>query len=182
MTRELAAAYGAIEDQRTKAIQNETVAMGAVADIGIEFLKEIATDLIGEAGFGLAVSAIPFIGGLAAAGLDAIIAATLTWRVGTMASAYYLNGGGWIRNRKHTYEIASGAVEGWNPNPEGRANLNRFAKDTAPIANKHLRFVMALIDMLKPLASSKEQVREMLSRKSIPDWLINAGLQAAYPI
>lgn len=110
MTRELATIYNSSPDAHTDKMVTETVEMGALADVGVEFIKEIATDLISEAAAGLALTAIPFVGGLLAAGLDATIAATLTWRVGTMIAAYYQNGGEWIKSRKNTYSVASETV------------------------------------------------------------------------
>jgi hypothetical protein len=171
MTRDLAGLYSASSDSATKRMQNETVAMGAVADVGVEFLREIAMDLLGEAGFGLGLSLLPVIGGFLAAGVDATIAATLTWRVGTMVSAYYQNGGSWIQNRKFTYKLASGVVGGYSPRTHDRADLNQFARENTWIREKHLAFVMNVIDMLRTIATNKEQIRSALAAKNIPSWL-----------
>ena len=69
------------------------------AEFGMEFLKEIATDLLVEGGFGFLLSALPVVGIAASAALDMSIAATMTWRVGTMTSIYFQNGHRWVENR-----------------------------------------------------------------------------------
>jgi hypothetical protein len=68
MTRELAVLYNASPDSQTSKMVMETVELGALADVGVEFLKEIASDLSSEAAAGLALTAIPFLGGILAAG------------------------------------------------------------------------------------------------------------------
>lgn len=180
MTRELAVIYNSTPDSRTGEIITETVEMGALADVGVEFFKEIATDLIAEAAAGLALTAIPFIGGFLAAGLDATIAATLTWRVGTMVAAYYQNGGAWIGNRKNTYGIASEIVGSFSPKTDDRADLNDFARRNKTISEKHLNFALSMVEMLKNAALSKSQIRNALQSKQIPSWLIDQALNRAF--
>lgn len=180
MTRELATIYNAAPDSQTSKIITETVEMGALADVGIEFLKEIATDLISEAAAGLALTAIPFVGGLLAAGLDATIAATLTWRVGTMVAAYYQNGGTWIGNRKNTYQLASETVGSFSPKTTDRANLDDFARYNKTVSEKHLNFALSLVEMMKGAALQKDQIRAALKSKQIPPWLIEKALQQAF--
>lgn len=180
MTRELGEIYNASPDSQTSKMVAETVEMGALADVGIEFLKEIATDLITEAAAGLAVTAIPLIGGFLAAGLDATIAATLTWRVGTMVAAYYQNGGTWIRDRKNTYQIASETVGTFSPRTSDRANLDDFARHNKTISEKHLNFALSLVEMMKSAALKKDQIRAALESKKIPSWLIERALQQAF--
>lgn len=182
MARELAAIYNSSPDAQTRKMVVETVEMGALADVGIEFLKEIATEVISEVAAGTALTAIPFVGGIAAALLDATIAATLTWRVGTMVAAYYQNGGAWIQNRKHTYELAKGAVEGFNPKTEDRADLNDFARHNKTISEKHLNFAMAMVEMMKSAALSRNQIRSALEAKQVPSWLINQALNKAFGV
>jgi uncharacterized protein (DUF697 family) len=180
MTRELAVIYNSSPDSTTDKMITETVEMGALADIGIEFLREIAVDLIGETAAGLALTAIPFIGGLLAAGLDATIAATLTWRVGTMVAAYYQNGGSWIVDRKTTYSFASAAVGDFSPKTNDRADLDQFARRNKHISEKHLRFALNLVEMMRSAALKKEQIRSALQSKQIPSWLIDEALQQAF--
>ena len=179
MTQELAVVYNTSPDSHTKDIIRETVEMGAMADLGVEFIKEIALDLIMEAGAGVALSAIPFVGGIFAAGLDATIAATLTWRVGTMVAAYYQNGGAWINSRRHTYELASAAVGGFSPQIEGRADVNDFAQKDKTIAGKHLKFALSLVEMMKGVMT-RGQIRDALQAKAVPNWLIESALKQAY--
>lgn len=180
MTRELALIYNSSPDAQTNSMVIETVEMGALADVGVEFIKEIGTDLITEAAAGLALTAIPFIGGLLAAGLDATIAATLTWRVGTMVAAYYQNGGVWIANRKNTYKLASAAVGSFSPKTNDRANLNDFAQHNKTISEKHINFANSLVDMMKGAALGKEQIRKALQSKQIPPWIIDQALRQSF--
>lgn len=182
MTRELAIIYNSAPDSQTSKMMAETVEIGALADVGVEFLKEIATDLISEAAAGLALTAIPFVGGLLAAGLDATIAATLTWRVGTMVAAYYQNGGVWIRDRKNTYAIAAETVGTFSPKTNDRADLNDFSRRNKTISEKHLNFALSLVEMMKNAALSKNQIRNALQSKQIPPWLIDHALNRAFAV
>lgn len=85
MARELATIYNSSIDGQTRKMVAETIEIGALADLGIEFLKEIVTELFSDLAACTILTAIPYIGSVAAAALDATIAATLTWRVGTMS-------------------------------------------------------------------------------------------------
>lgn len=180
MTEELAAIYNSSPDAQTDSMVLETVGVGALADVGVDFLREIATDLITEAAAGLALTAIPFVGGLLAAGLDATIAATLTWRVGTMVAAYYQNGGVWISDRKNTYKLASEMVGPFSPKTSDRANLDDFARRNNTISQKHLKFATSLIDMMKGAALGKEQIRTALQSKEVPSWVIEQALRQSF--
>jgi hypothetical protein len=180
MTKKLALIYNSAPDAHTDQIITETTEMGALADVGVEFLKEIATDLIGEAGAGAALSAVPMIGGILAAGLDATIAATLTWRVGTMVSAYYQNGGMWLDNRKATYKAASEVVGSFSPKTNERADLNAFAQSNSTISQKHLNFALNLVEMMKGVALNKSQIRSALLSKQVPEWVIDKALATAF--
>lgn len=180
MARELAAIYNSAPDSQTRKMVIETVEVGALADVGVEFLKEIATEIISEIAAGAVLTAIPFLGGIAAAILDATIAATLTWRVGTMVAAYYQNGGAWIQNRKHTYELASRAVNGFSAQTDHRANLNDFARKDKTISEKHLNFAMVMVEMMKCAALTRDQIRSALEAKQIPSWLIDRALSRTF--
>lgn len=183
MTQELAAVYSCSPDQVTSQIQTQAVLIGAGADLAIEmateFLKEIASEL-GEAAVGLGISAIPFLGALLAAGLDATVAATLTWRVGTMVSAYFQNGESWIGSRKHTYHIAKDMVGGLSPQTENRANLNNIGNVEPGVGEKQLSFVLNLIEMLRTITNNRDQIRSALIERKVPSWLIERALQRAF--
>jgi hypothetical protein len=184
MTRELARIYSSEEDATTDSITKDTVLIGAGLDIAIElgseFMQEIASDLIFEAGLGLGISAIPFFGALLAAGLDAAIAATLTWRVGTMVSAYYQNGEAWVENRRATYDYAKKFVGSYSPKVENRANLDDFGRQNPAISAKQLAFVLNLIETLRVVAPNREQVSQVLRSRNVPSWLIDEGLRRAF--
>ena len=107
MSRKLAAVFCATPNDVTNGMIKDTAVLGGKADIAIafatDFMAEIAKELLPELGAGLALSAIPFFGGIAAAALDATVAATLTWRVGTMVAIY---GSGSIES--DTFDFALG--------------------------------------------------------------------------
>lgn len=184
MTRDLAKIYSASTDEWTKQLVIEAALKGAEYDIsielGMEFMKEIASDLIGEAVAGFAATAIPFLGGLVAAGLDATVAATLTWRVGTMVSAYYQHGEQWVGDRKATYKLATTAVGGYSPKVDSRADLNDLHLKSQPIADKQLAFVMNMIDMLRGAAVTKPNIVASLKSKQVPEWLIATAMERMF--
>ncbi len=180
MTQELAALYSSRLDARTNEMVAETVGMGALADIGVEFFKEIAGDLIGKALAGLALTAVPFVRALLAAGLDAMIAATLTWRVGTVVAAYYQNGGVWVKNRKHTYSLASEKVGPFSPKTDDRANLDDFARSNSTIFEKHIAFALSMIEMMKSASLGRDQIQIALQSKEVPFWVIDQALSMAF--
>jgi uncharacterized protein (DUF697 family) len=184
MTKELAQLYASAPDEITTKMIADTVIEGAsydaAIDLGAGFLEEIASDLIGEAATGLAASAIPFIGPLLAAGLDATIAATLTWRVGTMVSAYFQNGESWIGSRKNTYKLASKAVGGFSPAVESRSDLNEFGRANPVISQKQLAFVMGLIDVARAFSGDRAQILSSLRGKKVPEWLVQEGIKLAF--
>ena len=101
MVKDLAKIYSASADNFTQKVVNKAIILEATGDIGIElvreslvsqfgqeFLLEILHELLPELGIGAALGAIPIIGGIVAAGLDATLAATLTWRVGITTALY----------------------------------------------------------------------------------------------
>jgi hypothetical protein len=186
MTADLAAVYSANIDQETNRISNEAVLLGAAGDVaaqlGSEFLQEIASELITEAAAGLAASTIPIIGALFAAGLDAAIAATLTWRVGTMVSLYFQNGEAWIQSRKETYHVAKKLVGGYSPQTDDRVDLNDIGHQNPVIEQKHLDFVLNLIDMLKSLSANRGQIVDALRKKKVPDYLVQEALKISFAV
>jgi hypothetical protein len=59
------------------------------------------------------IGAIPLPGSAVPATLDAIIAATVTRRVGAMISTHYQSGERWIESRHHRYELTR-LMTGWS--------------------------------------------------------------------
>jgi uncharacterized protein (DUF697 family) len=79
------------------------IALDAAHEFGSDFFQEIVTELLQESSVTLPLSFIPVAGAIFGAALDAIIGATITWRVGCVVSAYFQYGG-YIGSRKETYE------------------------------------------------------------------------------
>lgn len=180
MTKQLSTIYSAAPDKVTTRIVVEAAAVGGVGDLaaefGREFMGEIALELLGEAGMGAAASAIPFIGGIIAAGLDATIAATLTWRVGTMVAMYHQNGG-WIESRHTTYERAKKMVGGLSPATDGRVNLDDISSKNQEVLDKQMAVIKELISMMLSVSAGKEQIREALIARKLPQQLIDLAIK-----
>lgn len=183
MTAELAEVYSTAVDAQATAFSHRAIAIGAATDLasqlGSEFLQEIMSELVGEAAIGLGASAIPFIGALFAAGIDAAVAATLTWRVGAMVALYFQNGEAWLQNRKNTYHVAKEYAGGYSPRIDNRVDLDQLGHNPV-IERKHLDFVLGLIEMLKAASASREQVLSALRGKSIPEYLVQNAMKLAF--
>lgn len=144
-----------------------------------EFMSEIFSELMHEIGVGFVVSAIPIIGGFAAIGLDAALAATMTWRVGTMVSIYYQNGQRWVKDRHSTYEIGKGLVGGLSPIIAERFDLNSI-RNRVPEVNETqvrelLRFVWKLHDRVskKGFTLEDDDIRDSFKDQKIPKDLLD---------
>lgn len=179
MSKRLAAIYSATPDQVTKRIVVESAVMGGLGDLsaelGSEFMSEIAAELFQEAGWGVLVSVIPGIGGMIAAGLDATIAATLTWRVGTMVAIYHQNGG-WIQNRHATYGRAKKMVGKLSPMTDDRVNLDDIPQKNEEVLERQLAVVKELISMMLSVSAGRDQIRAALMQKQIPQKLIDLAM------
>jgi hypothetical protein len=193
LARDLANVYMAQPGELEKAKHNivhpvsvQTGVLDVAADFGTEFMLQIAGELITEMGLGVGLSAIPVLGGVVGAGLDYIIATQMTWRVGSMVSIYFQNGGTWVDSQKHTFELAkkltgsmsvgirdllTGNVKNHTP----RADLNDIRENIPAIRENLLKNVRGLANMLREVASD-EKVREILRSRGIPIDLINEVL------
>lgn len=69
-----------------------------------KFLQDVALDLAGENAPGLIGGSIPLFGALIGGSLDALIAVTMTWRVGAMMSIHAQNDG-FVGTRKQTWDL-----------------------------------------------------------------------------
>jgi hypothetical protein len=144
-----------------------------------EVLQEIVVEAVKNASVGALASMIPLIGGFAAATLDAVIAATLTWRVGTMTVAYYLNNGAWLRGgREETYETAQNLVGPWSAKTVDRVDLNEVVR-LREIHEKAIHSICNTIAALRNAMHSitKAQIRDALLKMAIPADLIDDALQ-----
>jgi hypothetical protein len=181
MARKLAEVYSAAPDAVTNRLVTETAIVGGLADLGAElateFMAEIAAELLQEAGLGALASGIPLIGGLVAAGLDATIAATLTWRVGTMVSIYHQNGDSWVKDRHTTYERAKRMVGGLSPGTDDRVKLDEIPFKNKEVLDKQLLVVKSIIDMMLTVNANRDQIKTALRQKQIPEALIELALK-----
>jgi len=195
LARELEQIYNATADEETQAIIHENVVIGGIADIAgefsTEFLASIATDLLAEAGLGTAAALIPFVGGVVGAALDYVIATAMTWRVGTMVSIYYQNGGRWVGNRKHTFELAKNITGGIgfgladlasrftsSKRPDMDVDFNEIPQRIPEVFETQVRNLGPVISMLMQLGGSKV-VRDILISRGVPPMVIDAALAFA---
>lgn len=168
-------------------VADQTGVLDVAADFGTEFMLQIATELLMEAGWGvLGAMVIPVVGGAVGAALDYLIATQMTWRVGTMVSMYFQNGGNWLENQRHTFDLAkrmtgsirvgvSDLLDGKFKNHTPRADLNEIRNEVPAIRTNLLTNVRQLVSMLRA-ATSDDKVREILRLQGIPIDLIDAAL------
>ena len=137
-----------------------------------EFFREIAGELVRESSIGALASFIPVIGGIFAMGLDVAIAATMTWRVGTMVSAYYQNGGKWVGGgRKPTYDAVKPLAGGLSPDIANRVDLddipNRLQEVFETQVGQAVAYIKGSVLVLAPTAS-RSVIVEHLVKKGFP--------------
>jgi uncharacterized protein (DUF697 family) len=182
MAAKISAIYQAEPDEVTDSIVKVGGVIGAGADIAADlvsdFLGEIAGELVQEVGLAAVPSAIPVFGALFAAGLDATIAATLTWRVGTMVSIYWQNGGEWIGSRRNTYEIARRLVGKMSPVVDDRVSLDGIAKSVPDVMRRQADFVKSMVRTLLAAETPRSAIRNILVGQGIPADLVDIALHA----
>lgn len=195
LSRELATIYNKQTDAETGAIITENVVFTGAADIAaefsVEFIGSVAGELVAEAGLGATAGFIPLIGGVIGAALDYVIATAMTWRVGTMTSMYFQNGGQWIRNRQHTYELAKQMTGGFEfglsdlvgrfsgvRRPSLDVDLNQVTSNVPEIFENQVRSLKPIIAMLLKMGGIP-QVRELLRQRGIPAPVIDAAFRVA---
>ncbi|ADW70239.1 hypothetical protein [Granulicella tundricola] len=194
MAKELAAIYNVEPDGNTGLVVSTGVIVGGVADIAGEFSTEfigmIAAELITEAGFGVVAGFIPFIGGVVGAALDYIIATAMTWRVGTMVSIYYQNGGKWVGSRKNTYALAKEMTGGLNfgledlaakftgaKKPELNVNFDEIPVKIPQVRDTQTQAAKQMLGVLLKVVTSS-QARSALRDKGFPEFIIDAAFLA----
>ena len=134
---------------------------------------------------------IPLVGGLIGAALDYVIATAMTWRVGTMVSIYYQNGGKWVGSRKHTFELAKGITGGiefglsdlvskfsGSSRPTMDINLNEISAKIPEVFNSQVRNLRPVVKMMMQMGGA-EKVRQLLKAQGIPEPVIDAALKFA---
>jgi hypothetical protein len=177
LVTQLAAIYETPHDDIVRGIVNKGMAVDTVASIGaelvsefgVEFFREQAWEILQETSLGFVASFIPILGGFASTGLDVVIAITMTWRVGTMVSIYYQNGGKWVESRRNTYKIAKGLTGGVSAANSGRVDLNSVPWRVKAVGEAQvqqwMRFVSDLI-AIAPTATD-EMIVDVLTKKGV---------------
>lgn len=194
LARDLGLIYTATADNKIRGIIKENVIVGGgfdiAAEFGTEFMTAIAGELVTEVGLGAATTFIPFVGALTGAALDYVIATKMTWRVGTMVSIYYQNGGNWIESRHHTFELAKEFTEDkikplsnlfskWGgTEPHIDVNFDRISTKFPAVFETQVEHLRPLIDTMLQMGDP-EQVRQLLKDKGIPLNVIDAALRRA---
>lgn len=165
----------------------ETGILDIASEFGQEFMMQIGHELLTEVGLGVLGSlCIPVLGGAVGAALDYLIANMMTWRVGTMVSIYYQNGGEWLASRHATYEQAKNLTGGLatsvgeildakRRSRNIRVDLDSLRSQIPQVGEAQVRAVKGIIDMMRD-AMSNDQIREALSRKGIPVDIIQKAL------
>lgn len=146
----------------------ETVVLDLSADFGVSFMKHIAADILPELGLGTLATLVPVIGGIVAAGLDVAIAQKMTNRVGRMVSIYYQNGAAWRESKAGTYEAAKNMV----------GDLSSIRRTMSDVKSSLVKNVRTFVEMMSKYMS-KDQIRDALRSRDVPDDLIDAALQTA---
>lgn len=184
MARRLARIYTAEADSETDSMVRDTAVAGAKFDVASEFaakfFQQIAPELLHEAGLGVLLAGVPLIGPVVAAGLDAAIAATLTWRVGTMISMYYQNGLGWTGDRSGTYQRARALVGSLSPKIEGRVDLNDVANSNPEILESQVSAVAKTVRVLMGLSNDRKRILQILRELGLPGALAQLGVERAF--
>jgi hypothetical protein len=198
MAQDLAAVYLKDTDHYTDRLGNiatvTTVGMEFAQEFALEFLTEHARELITDAGLGIAASCIPFAGAALGAGLDYVIAQMMTWRVGTMTSIYFQNGGQWIGDRRSTMEIAKELTGGLHLGvieaTPSRTGINEDAKDArvdldsipSRVPEVLRSAARTILPLIKGFAEKlpKGSVRESLLSMGIPAIMVDAAMQEFY--
>jgi hypothetical protein len=184
MAKKLSAIYTAQPDEITAGYVNEAAMIGAGADVAVElgtdFFVHLAPELLSEVGLGGLVTLIPFIGGMLGAGIDAMVASTLTWRVGTMVSMYHQHGDKWLDDSQNaTYHRAKDHVGEYLAKTENRVDLNDLPHRNKEILDKHLGVINHFIDVMLPMGGGKDKIREILiNSKKMPAYLVDIALAA----
>jgi hypothetical protein len=197
MARDLGAIYTVDDESLGDTIEHvrgivkqgafETGILDIASEFGQEFMMQIGHELLTEVGLGVLGSlCIPLLGGAVGASLDYLIANMMTWRVGTMVSIYYQNGGEWLGSRYATYEqakdltggLASSVSEVLDANKRKhnvRVDLDSLRSQIPQVYEAQVRSVKGLIDMMRD-AMSNDQIRQALSAKGIPVDIIQKAL------
>ncbi|HWS84602.1 MAG TPA: hypothetical protein VN207_10125, partial [Ktedonobacteraceae bacterium] len=191
MVKELAKVYSASPDRFTSGVVTKATIIGGLADVGSEvvqeylatefgqeFLLELLHEMLPELGIGALLALLPVAGGIISAGLDATIAATLTWRVGVTTVLYFLYGEEWLGSKKQTYDQAKALVGPLSPKMENRVRLDSILQQVPQIKEKAIRGLSQKIYFMKKAnpSISKDAMLSTFQEEGIPNDLIEEAL------
>jgi hypothetical protein len=195
MVQDLAKIYCASSDDFTQKVVNKATILGAAGDIGSEivreflvsefgqeFLLEIIHELIPELGIGGILGAVPIIGGFVAAGVDVLLAATLTWRVGKTTALYFFNGQQWPGgSKKSAYDLAKKGKGGGlsaATNRPGTIDEELLREDPA-MWEKNVKGMIQIIRSMKKVdpSLSNSKIRSLLREEGYPEGVLEEALR-----
>jgi uncharacterized protein (DUF697 family) len=159
-----------------------TVSDFLIDQVGAAFLQDVAPELLSEMGIGFAASFIPFFGGLISTGLDVAIAATMTWRVGTMLCIYFHNGNQWINGRRRdTYERAREMTGGLSPVIDARVDLGDITRENEEPRRYQARQLARYIKRLRAVRADlmDDEIRTELRKEGVPEEVIEEAIRFA---
>lgn len=152
------------------AYAGRVVGQAAAADLLSEgFVGEIAREMFGEAALAAAGALIPLVGGAVALALDAKIAATMTWRIGVLVSAYYQNGEKWVGgSRKATYRVVKPIVGRLSAETANRTDINNLPAKVDEIRETLVAKTVAFIKVLQAVDPnlSARTAAEMIAKSN----------------
>jgi hypothetical protein len=114
MVRKIGTLYAQTPNELTDESVRKGVLAAAIVDVaaqfGKDFIIESAREILHDNVGGVALSAIPVVGGIFAAGVDAIVARKVTKIVGAMALVYFENPFGWVVSRNTTRALVAALI------------------------------------------------------------------------
>lgn len=200
MVRKLAEIYSASPDDVTNGIVGAATGVGAASELlvnefGSEFIQEILMEIAQEVGISAGIGLIPVIGKILGAGMDMVVARTLTWTVGAMATIYFLNGGQFIESRKDTYvlckPLAKVAITNgngidlddlpWKVGPLRQSMVKQLLRFVVATVSRKgfLNFVLSLLAFGRSAGVNADEIRGVLAPKEIPERLVDEVVQYA---
>jgi hypothetical protein len=111
-------------------------------------------------------------------GIEATIAATLTWQVGVTTALYFLYGEAWIATKQQTVEQARALTGLPSPEMQERVNLTSIFQRVSHVREKALAALAQRIYHLKKATRSisKDTMLSIFREEGIPDDLIEEAL------
>ncbi len=155
------------------------VAFALHGEFNSQFLQDVALDLAGENAPGLLGAAIPFVGAFIGGGLDALIAVTMTWRVGAMISIHVQNGG-FVGSRKDTWNLVRRGLVRRNMETNRPGLLTRLRDEVPQVKQTLVRTTREAVAELQAAGLTKQDAIRMLSQGhgAQSSWCVPADLLA----